>query len=193
MGSPNVWPKLGERVVTLPFESRHCRPDLCRRLAGVAITSPVPEGCVGVFIDGMITARWWPVAALVDARTYGIGEGQALARARMERFVAWLGSLPACAERAEVIEAAHHARSPEAAVRDIAAYGDGPTLRWFALRVGHDHWRRMGRASEEAGWGVRRDAFERVVDQMLGLGEFVDKGASPEWAALSASWSEGVR
>lgn len=93
MRSPNVWPAIGERVVLLPFESRHCQPAHCYRLAEVMSTGgpfALLPRCVGLFVDGLPFARSWPVEALADVRTYGIGPGQARARARMERFVAWL-------------------------------------------------------------------------------------------------------
>lgn len=147
---------------------------------------PTSGPTVGDLLDLSAMAYGQPTEA--ERRTRGIALAHVKARARMARFVAWLCTFPACAERADAIDAATHAVSPESAVRDLASDGDGPTLLWFALRVGYDHWRRMGSARQDAGWGVRRDAYERVVDQMLGLGEFVDNGASPEWASLP--WQE---
>ena len=102
-----------------------------------------------------------------EQRTRGIAMGHVRASARMRRFVVWLLSYNACAERA----ALRTGLSPESAVRSGSLY----ELQWLATRVLLSRW---------------REAFREPVDVKA---ELLALLASPEW--LSLPWqreSKGV-
>jgi hypothetical protein len=135
----------------------------------------------GVWIDGCV----------YDSRHVMPGVTIALAweavRARRERFRARMEAQPSSLERSECLTAFAGMPSPEAFARYLVDRGMLLCTLWLVQLVGGGWPRRARAASYARGYFT---ATKRVMDEMMGLGDFALRGASPEWAALPFNASE---
>jgi hypothetical protein len=134
----------------------------------------------------LISPRVAHIAGAEFLPAAGIALAWVAVMARRERFRAWMEARPESLERTECLAAFAGTTqaaplSPEAFARHLVDRGMLLCTLWLVHWVGGEWPRRAREASYARGYFT---ATKRVMDEMMGLGDFAKRGPSPEWAAL---------